>query len=142
MDDVGKLGVITHRGHEIFLVTIMGHCNSVAYIQRELDHLLQKIRKFCKAYINDLVVASDSLAKHISHLHKLLSILQEYNIRLEPKKSFVGFPSINLLGQRVDSLGITTIEEKLRAVLSLDFPHTLKELETYLGLAGYFRTKI
>ena len=104
--------------------------------------MLRKIWKFCRAYIDDLVVALDSLAEHISYLHELLSILQEYNIRLEPKKSFVGFPSVNLLGQRVDSLGMITMEEKLRAVLSLDFPCTLKELETYLGLAGYFCTKI
>ena len=48
---------------------------------------------------------------------------------------------VTLLGQRVDLLGIITIEEKLRAVLSLDFPRTLKQLETYLGLVGYLRTK-
>lgn len=86
-------------------------------------------------------MALDSLAEYISYLHKL-SILQEYNIRLELKKSFISFLSINLLGQRVDLLGIITIEEKLHAVLSLDFPRTLKELETYLGLVGYFYTKI
>lgn len=34
------------------------------------------------------------------------------------------------------------MEEKLHAVLSLEFPKTLKRLETYLGLVGYFRTKI
>ncbi|KAJ5203188.1 hypothetical protein N7449_005267 [Penicillium cf. viridicatum] len=141
-EDTGKLGVITHRGHEIFKVAMMGHCNSVAYVQRELDHILRELRSFCRAYIDDIVLASDSLEEHISHLRKLLQILQKHNIRLEPKKTFVGFPTVTLLGQRVDSLGMTTMEEKLHAVLSLDFPKTLKELETYLSLAGYFRSKI
>lgn len=141
-DDIGKLGVITHRGHKVLKVAMMGHCNSIAYVQRQLDGILRGLRKFCRAYIDDIVIALNSLEEHIKHLHILLSVLQEYNIRIEPKKTFVAFPIVTLLGQRVDSLGMTTMEEKLHAVLSLDFPRNLKQLETYLGLVGYFRTKI
>ena len=43
------------------------------------------------------------LDEHIAHLHPLLQVLANYNIRLEPKKMFIGFPTVTLLGQRVDS---------------------------------------
>lgn len=33
---------------------------------------------------------------------------------------------MTLLGQKVDSLGITILNKKLKAVISLDFPSTLR----------------
>jgi hypothetical protein len=47
-----------------------------------------------------------------------------------------------LLGQRVDSLGMTTAEEKIRAITALKFPATLRQLETFLGLTGWLRSSI
>jgi hypothetical protein len=90
-------------------------------------------------YIDDIIVASNTFEEHVQHLALLLKKLDNYNIKLEPKKSYVGFPSVTLLSQRVDSLGITTLDEKPKGVLSLAFPNTLKQLETYLRLTGCFR---
>ncbi|KAJ5232494.1 hypothetical protein N7468_005450 [Penicillium chermesinum] len=138
-DDVGQMAVITHRGQEVFQVAIMGFCNSVAYVQRVMDNILREFCAWCRVYIDDIVTASDTIQAHIEHLHLLLHRLQEFNIHLEPKKAFIGFPSITLLGQQVDSLGMTTKADKLQAITSLQFPRTLKQLETYLGLTGAYR---
>lgn len=61
---------------------------------------------------------------------------------LSPKKSFLGYPSVTLLGQEVDSLGMTTSAEKIAAISSLRFPHSLRDLEGFLGLTGYLRSSI
>jgi len=55
---------------------------------------------------------------------------------LNSKKSHVGFPSIQLLGQRVDGLGLSTLESKINAIATLEFPRTLKALERYYGMTG------
>ena len=60
-------------------------------------------------------------------------------ISINPAKAFIGFPSIRLLGQHVDSLGLSTAAEKLEAIANLEFPKTLQQLETYLSLTGYLR---
>ena len=60
-------------------------------------------------------------------------------ISIKPSKAFLGYPSVRLLGQHVDSLGLATADEKLQAISQLKFPKTLKELETYLGLTGWLR---
>ena len=36
--------VVTHRGQETFQVPIMGYINSVAYVQHEIDNILQDVR--------------------------------------------------------------------------------------------------
>ena len=39
----------------------------------------------------------------------------------------------------MDALGLTTMEEKIKAMQRIRFPQKLKELETYLGMTGALR---
>jgi hypothetical protein len=112
--DRHKLTVVTHRGAEQWNVGVMGHRNTGAYVQREMDNILRDY-PWVKAYIDDVIVFSKSLDEHL------------------------GYPSIPLLGQKVDSLGLTTAEDKLKAIAKLSFPKTLKDLEKYLGATGWLR---
>ena len=63
-------------------------------------------------------------------------------ISVNPQKAYLGYPSIQLLGQKVDSLGLWTAEDKLQAISKLSFPTTLAKLETYLGMTGWLRDYI
>ncbi len=78
-------------------------------------------------------------------LHKLRTLFEiflAYNISISPTKSYLNYPNIVLLGQRVDSLDLTTSEQKLKAIKLLTYPNTLRALEYYLGLTGYLRSYI
>ena len=136
------LTVVTHRGQETFNVPIMGCLNSVAYVQRRIDEVLRPIKEFAKAYIDDIVAGSKELSEHVTNLRKLFTLLREHNISLSPTKTFLGYPSVSLLGQKVDSLGLSTSEEKLAAIRLLKYPITLGDLEHYLGFTGYLRDRV
>lgn len=140
--DRHKLTVVSHRGQESFNVAVMGYKNSPAYVQRQIDRLLRAQRKFARAYVDDIVIFSETQADHEAHLHEVFSVLQANNISIKAAKAFVGYPSVALLGQRVDSFGLATSAEKLKAIAKLRFPRTLKQLETYLGLTGWLRDYI
>ena len=137
--DRHKLTVVSHRGQEQFNVAVMGFKNSPPYVQRKIDGILRAYRAFARAYVDDIVVFSRTLEEHIDHLHSVFKLLNSYGISLSPKKSFLGYPTVALLGQKVDAFGLTTAADKLEAIAKLDFPYTLKELETYLGLTGWLR---
>jgi hypothetical protein len=64
------------------------------------------------------------------------------DVTLSPKKTYLNYPSITLLGQKVDAFGLSTIEERIVAIKAIRFPKDLKALKTYLGLANYQRDKI
>ncbi|KAJ5399511.1 hypothetical protein N7465_010000 [Penicillium sp. CMV-2018d] len=87
-------------------VAIMGFCNSVPYVQRQMDLLLKDLADFCRAYCDDIVVAG----------------AREHSVSLEPKTAYLAFPKVSLLGQRVDALGMTTPEDKIKAIVGLEFP--------------------
>lgn len=140
--DRHKLTVVSHRGQEQYNVALMGYKGSPPYVQRQTDRILRPIRDFAKAYVDDMIAFSKTLSEHLEHLRKMFSLFREKRISLNPKKSFLGYPSVILLGQRVDSLGLSTSEEKLAAITSLKFPRSLRELETFLGLTGWLRSSI
>lgn len=51
----------------------MGSANSVAYMQRQIDKILRKLREWCRAYVDDIVAVSDILDDHIYHLYQLFA---------------------------------------------------------------------
>ncbi|RDL33672.1 uncharacterized protein BP5553_08040 [Venustampulla echinocandica] len=140
--DQHKLTVASHRGQETFNCAVMGYRNSVAYVQRVMDTLLRQSRSFARTYIDDIVIFSRTFKDHLQHLRAVFTKLAAHSIHLSAKKSFLAYPSVQLLGQRVDALGLATDQEKLRAISHLCFPRSLKQLEYYLGLTGYLRQYI
>lgn len=137
--DRHKLTVISHRGQESFNVAVMGYRNSPAYVQRQIDRLLRPCRAFARAYIDDVVIFSKNQQEHLDHLKAVFETFQKFNISIKPSKTFLAYPSVRLLGQKVNSLGLVTDEDKLRAISKLKFPTTLRQLEHYLGLTGWLR---
>ena len=120
----------------------MGFRNSPGYVQRLIDDILRPHRAFCRAYIDDIVIFSASLEEHVEHLNLVFEALDEKNLQISAKKSYLGYPTAKLLGQRVEALGLATADEKLEAIAHLHFPRSLAQLEKYLGLTGYLRQYI
>ncbi len=134
--------IITHQGQETFQVLIMGYINSVAYVQCEIDNILREVREWTCAYVDNIVCGGKSLPDLLTKLRMLFDIFLHYNISIQPTKSYLNYPNMALLGQRVNSLGLSTSEEKLNAVRLLKYPKTLGALEYYLGLTRYLRSYI
>ena len=78
-----------------------------------------------------------SLPDLLEKLQTLFDIFLAYNISISPSKSYLNYLDIALLGQQVNSLGLTTSEQKLNAIQLLSYLETLGALEYYLGLTGY-----
>ena len=101
-----------------------------------MDIHLKEFAEFCKVYIDDIIVASVSFKEHLLHLDLLFNTLSRLNITLEPAKSYIRYLSIQLLSLHVDALGMTTLEERIKAITSIEFLITLADIEHYLSLTG------
>ncbi|KAJ5248094.1 hypothetical protein N7524_012054 [Penicillium chrysogenum] len=44
---------IMPRGQELLEIAIMGNESSMAYVQRQIDDILRKFRKWCRSYVDD-----------------------------------------------------------------------------------------
>jgi hypothetical protein len=93
---------------------------------------------FCLVYIDNIVVYSKTYEEHIDHLDRVLGTIEKAGITLSPKKCHLFYSSILLLGHKVSRLGLSTHLEKVRAILELERPRKLSQLQTFLGMVVYF----
>ena len=92
--------------------------------------------------MNNIVIFSNTLNKHLQHLNSVFRVLAVRNICLFFKKSFLDYLSVKLLSQRVNTLELTTAAEKLTVITHLKFSKSLSTLEKYLDLIRYLQQYI
>ena len=93
---------------------------------------------FCLVYIDDIVIYSKSYEEHLSHLDQVLAAIEKAGITLSPKKCHLFYGSILLLGHKVSRLGLSTHAEKVKAIVELERPKKLSQLQAFLGMVVYF----
>lgn len=99
----------------------MGFKNSLPYVRRQINNLLRPHHQYAKAYVNDIVIFSKTLEEHLHHLRTIFQLLNSKGVTLSPKKSFLGYPSVTLLGQKIDAFGLTASADKIAAIKGLSF---------------------
>lgn len=114
----------------------------MVYVQHKINNILKHIRAYTFVYIDDIICRAKSLADLLKKLRVLFDIFFYYNIFIKPTKSFLNYLDVGLLGQQINSLGLTTLEKKLKAIKLLTYLKTLSVLEYYLGLTGYLRNYV
>ena len=75
---------------------------------------MRKFRRFYKVFIDDVVIYSDIYNDYLQHLTNVFSLFQEKNINFNPKKLYIGYLSIELLGFYIDTLRIYSIKHCVR----------------------------
>ena len=130
----------SHRGLEELTVSVMGYKNSPAFFQRLMDELLASFRwQSAIAYIDDLIVWSNSIEQHAVDIAKVLKVFQDKGLTLAASKAHVGYSEIQALGHKVGRLGLGTLESKVQAMVSMRAPTNIKELTAVLGCFNYYR---
>ena len=140
--DRNRLTVVSHREQEQFSMMIMRFKNSFSYVQWQIDKLLWSHRVYAKVYINDIVIFSHTLEKHLKHLHVIFSLFRRLHICLAFTKSFLEYSFVSLLEQKIDGFELTTSTKKLVVINSFRFSQSLKKLKTYIELIKYLRNYV
>ncbi|KAJ3524491.1 hypothetical protein NM688_g8550 [Phlebia brevispora] len=138
-EDVEKTAFRTHKGLFQFRRMPFGLRNGPSIFRRVMQGILAPyLWLFCLVYIDDIVVYSKSYEEHINHLDQVLGAIEKAGLTLSPQKCHLFYNSVLLLGHKVSRLGLSTHQEKVRAILELQPPTKLAELQTFLGMVVYF----
>jgi hypothetical protein len=116
-----------------------GFKNEPAKFQRVMAAELQDsgCSAFASAYIDDLLVASDTWEEHVD---KVMGMLKGCNLMIHPGKSVLGTGIVEYLGRNVvGSHGIAMNEAKVAAIKALHVPTNVSELRSILGFPSYYR---
>ena len=137
-EDIGKTGVITPFGLFIFPRTPFGLKNAGQDFQRLMDEILGDIPRVF-VYIDDILIASESLDQHYEDLKAVCTILEQHGMVINRAKCILAQPSVEFLGYKVDKNGITPLSDRVDTIRKTPAPTTVKELQSFLGMVNYYR---
>ena len=128
LDDQEKTSFVTGQGNYCYLVMPFGLKNAGATYQKQVNRMFQKqIGTSMEVYIDDMLVKSITTEFHIAHLSKAFQILREYNMKMNPAKCAFGVSAGKFLGFIVNNRGIEANPDKIKAMLDMPLPSSIKD---------------
>ncbi|KAJ9506119.1 hypothetical protein QJQ45_002440 [Haematococcus lacustris] len=118
--------------------------NASAEYQRVMDAAITSasLSHCCMAFIDDVLVYSDSFEAHCEHVQALLQMLQTIGMFAHPEKTILAADRVEYLGHDVSVHGLTPTQAKCQALRDMPAPTDVSSLRTAMGVFNYYRCYI
>jgi hypothetical protein len=108
--------------------------------QKAMNHTLAPLlRKCALVFFDDILVYSASLDGHTRHLKLVLELLARDQWKVKLSKCSFARQQVSYLGHIIDAQGVSTDPVKIQAIAEWPTPSGIRDLCSFLGLAGYYR---
>ena len=121
-----------------YKVMPFGMKNAPATFQRLINTIIAGLEG-CSAYIDDVIIYSDTWEQHLGHMRSLMLRLREAKLTVNLAKSEFGCAHIVFLGHLVGQGQIRSVDAKVEAVANFPIPLNKKQLMRFLGMTGSYR---
>ncbi|KAL5578385.1 hypothetical protein UlMin_020084 [Ulmus minor] len=130
---VGGIGVL--KGDQQESRDIYEAANRPSNVHRRLVNKMfkQQIGRTMEVYVDDMLVKSLKADEHINNLRESFEVLREYKMKLNPAKCAFGVTSGKFLGFMVNHRGIEANPAKIQALLDMESPRKVKEVQSLTG---------
>src|SRR5262249_5311592 len=130
----------TRYGHYEFLVMSFGLTNAPAVFMDLMNRVFRPyLDLFVVVFIDDVLIYSPDEESHREHLRVVLETLRTHQLYAKFNKCAFWLESVQFLGHVISKDGIAVDPSKIQAVLEWNVPWTPSEIQSFLGLAGYYR---
>ena len=136
-EDQEKTTFVTSQGLYCYKVMPFGLKNTGATYQRLVNQMFNKqIGRNMEVYVDDMLVKSKEAKTHLADLQEAFDTLRRYKMKLNPAKCLFGVSLGKFLGFMVFQRGIVVNPEKVKAILDMVSPKTVKEVQRLTGLVA------
>ena len=119
-DDQEKTAFVTLVGNYNYKMMPFGLKNAGSIYQRMMTRMFDsQLEKNIDIYIDDMVVKSKVVSKHLEDLETIFEILWKYKLRLNASKCSFGVGSSKFLGYMVTHRGIEVNLNQIKAINNL-----------------------
>ena len=137
LDDQEKLLFVTLVGNYHYKVMPFGLKNAGFTYQRMMMRMFESLlAKNIEIYIDDMMVKSKKVSKHLGDLQVIFEILRSYKLRLNASKCSFGVRSGKFLGYMVTHQGIEVNPDQIKAINNMQTPRNPKEVQKLTGMAA------
>jgi hypothetical protein len=100
---------------------------------------MEYLDKFVVVFIDDILVFSKTEEEHETHLRLVLEKLRAHQLYLKFSKCEFWLSEVAFLGYVISAGGVSVDPDKVRDILNWMPPTNVPEIQSFLGLAGYYR---
>src|SRR5438552_566286 len=138
--DRHKTAFRTRYGHYEFNVMPFGLTNARATFQTLMNNIFRDLLDvYVIVYLDDILIYSKNKVEHEQQLLQVLQRLKDHQLYAKLSKCTFFSNSIEYLGHIADGEGLRPNPQLVQALTDFPQPKTLKELQSFLGLANYYR---
>ena len=138
--DEWKTAFRTRYGLFESLVMPFGLTNAPATFQAYINETLsQYLDRFCSAFLDDIIIYSETLEEYIIHVQKILQRLSDAGLHLNPKKCEFHKTETTYLGLVIGRNRVRMQPEKVQAIQEWKTPSCLTDVRSFLGFANFYR---
>ena len=120
LGDQEKIAFVTPTGNFHYKIMSFGLKNVGSTYQRMMTRMLEsQLGKNIEVYINDMVVKSKVVSKHVEDLSNIFEIRRKHKLRLNASKCSFGVGSRKFLGYMVTHREIEVNSDQIKAINSL-----------------------
>ena len=108
--------------------------NTGATYQRSVNRMFShQIGRNVEVYVDDMLVKSKDKANYLDDLKETFSTLRKYNMKLNPTKCVFAVALGKFLGFMVSQREIEANPDKVKAIIKVKSPKTVKEVHSLIG---------
>ena len=139
-EDRSKTGFNTRYGLYQYNVLPMGLTNAPATFMHLMNHTFRDfLDEFVLVFLDDIIIYSKNANDHLLHVRQVLQRLKDHKLYAKLSKCTFFQTEVEFLGHRLGAEGLKVMPEKVTSVASWPTPTSVKEVRSFLGLAGYYR---
>ena len=94
---------------------------------------------FTLAYLDDVIIFSETAEQHLKHIQIILTRLKEANLKLKISKCAFFKKELHYLGHLLTTDGINPQTGKIKAISEMKPPTNQKGVTEFLGMVSYYR---
>ena len=106
---------------------------------RNAPELLAGLETFTGAYLDDIIIFSDTWDDHLKHLELAFKRIRQANLTIKKAKCIFASAQVEYLGHVVGLGKVAPCSAKVDAILKFNRPTEKKQLRAFIGIAGYYR---
>lgn len=130
----------TSKGLFRFKVCPFGVTNAPFTMCRLMDKVIGfDLMPFVFVYLDDIVVASNTLEEHLRLLQEVANRLKKANLTISLEKSRFCRKQIKYLGYLLTEKGVSIDSSRISPILDYARPKSVKDVRRLLGLAGFYQ---
>ena len=138
--DEWKTAFRTRYGLYEYVVMPFGLTNAPATFQALMNDIFRDLLDVTVIiYLDDIMVFSETPEDHVAHVKEVLRRLREHRLYSKLSKCEFHRSTVEFLGFVITPEGVEMDKSKVQSILDWKRPGSLKEIQSFLGFANFYR---